>query len=504
MHLSKLLERTPFTLLRGSVETEIDDIVFDSRKAKEGSLFIAINGFHTDSHNFLPKVAEQGTRAVVIEKAWAELPAVTRRVLSDADVTVVRAENGREALALLSAAYFGYPTEKLTVIGMTGTKGKTTATHMLLSVLEAAGKKAGMIGTNGIQICGEHFPTRNTTPEPYDIQRYAAYMLEKDCEYMIMEVSSTGIKYHRADGIDFDYGIFTNLSPDHIGPDEHPDFADYLANKAKLFTRCKVGVFNRDDEHFEEIFAGHSCRAYSYGVEKAEKPAGVEEDYAVSELVYERRIDSLGTQVKTANGRLDFFIGMPGLFNVYNALSAAVTADLLGIPGEAIRKGLASVRVNGRMEIVMHGDFSVLVDYAHNGIAARTLLETLRAYEPKRLVVVFGCGGNRDPHRRYEMGEAAGKYADLSIVTADNSRFERTEDIMKDIHIGLDPTGGKSIDIPDRREAIRYAVKNAQPGDIIAVIGKGHEDYQEVEGVRHHFLDREEIELAAKEFGLME
>ena len=193
---------------------------------------------------------------------------------------------------------------------------------------------------------------------------------------------------------------------------------------------------------------------------------------------------------------------MPGLFNVYNALSAAVTADLLGIPAEAIREGLAGVRVNGRMEVVLRGDFTALVDYAHNGVSARTLLETLRAYDPARLVVVFGCGGNRDPHRRYEMGEASGKYADLSIVTADNSRFESVESIMKDIHIGLDPTGGKSVDIPDRREAIRYAIKHAEKGDIIAVIGKGHEDYQEVEGVRHHFLDREEIENAAKEFGV--
>ena len=502
MQLTALLERTQYTLIRGSGDIDITGVVYDSRKAGPGSLFIAINGFRTDSHNFLPKVAEQGAAAVVIEKNWSELPAVTRRVLSDADITVVKAGNGREALALLSAAWFGYPTERLTVIGMTGTKGKTTSTHMLMAILEAAGKKAGMIGTNGIRVLDEHFTTKNTTPEPYDIQRYAAYMLEKGCEYMVMEVSSTGIKYHRADGIDFDYGVYTNLSPDHIGPDEHPDFADYLASKAKLFTRCRVGIFNRDDEHFPEIYAGHSCQAVSFGVGEKPFTEGVTDDYAVTELSYENRGGSLGTQIRTANGRLNFYVGMPGLFNVYNALSAAVTADLLGIPAEAVREGLAGVRVNGRMEVVLRGDFTALVDYAHNGVSARTLLETLRAYDPARLVVVFGCGGNRDPHRRNEMGEASGKYADLSIVTADNSRFESVESIMKDIHIGLDPTGGKSVDIPDRREAIRYAIKHAEKGDIIAVIGKGHEDYQEVEGVRHHFLDREEIENAAKEFGV--
>ncbi|MBQ6293581.1 MAG: UDP-N-acetylmuramoyl-L-alanyl-D-glutamate--2,6-diaminopimelate ligase [Lachnospiraceae bacterium] len=493
MYLTKLLEKTDYTLVRGTLDREIASLVYDSRKVEEGSLFVCISGTKVDAHFFLADVARNGAAAVVIEKPWLELSEVIRRALVDAGVTVLQVKMARVALASLSATWFGYPMNKMTVVGVTGTKGKTTVTHMIVSILQAAGRNPGIIGTNGVKINGVHYDTTLTTPESYTLQYFAAKMLEEGVDSVVMEVSSSGLKFHRVDGISFDYGVFTNLSPDHIGGLEHPDFADYRASKALLFRRCKEGILNADDENYLAMIKDATCRIISFGADPAD-------DYSLTEVKYEKRNDKLGCDVKVDGiHHLEFFADMPGLFNVYNAMAAAVTADRMGLPEEAITRGLADVRVDGRMEeVYANGDFSVIVDYAHNGLSARTLLETLRSYQPKRLVVVFGCGGNRDPHRRYEMGAAAGKYADLSIITEDNSRFEKAEDIIRDIHIGLDPTGAEYVDIPDRRQAIRYAISHAEKGDIIAVIGKGHEDYQEIEGVRHHFSDKEEILEAVK------
>ncbi len=493
MFLTKILEKTEYTLVRGTLDREITSLVYDSRKVEDGSLFVCISGTKIDAHFFLADVARNGAAAVVIEKPWLELSEVIRRALVDAGVTVLQVPLARAALASLSAAWFDYPMDKMTVVGVTGTKGKTTVTHMIVSILKAAGRNPGLIGTNGVKIGDTHFDTTLTTPESYTLQYFGAKMVEAGVDSVVMEVSSSGLKFHRVDGIAFDYGVFTNLSPDHIGGLEHPDFADYRASKAMLFRRCREGILNADDENYLAMVKNATCKIISFGADPAD-------DYSLTEVKYEKRNDKLGCDVKVDGiHHLEFFADMPGLFNVYNAMAAAVTADRMGIPEEAITRGLADVRVDGRMEeVYANGDFSVIVDYAHNGLSARTLLETLRSYKPKRLVVVFGCGGNRDPHRRYEMGAAAGKYADLSIITEDNSRFEKAEDIIRDIHIGFDPTGSAFVDIPDRRQAIRYAISHAEKGDIIAVIGKGHEDYQEIEGVRHHFSDKEEILEAVK------
>ena len=491
MKLSTLLETTEYTLVRGTLDREVKDLIYDSRKAGEDVMFVCISGFRVDAHAFLADVALNGAAAVVMEKNWCDLSEVTRRTLVEKGVTVLQVADTRRALATLSAAWFGYPTKKMTVVGFTGTKGKTTSTHMLVSILKAAGRTPGLIGTNGVKYLDKFFPTRNTTPESYELQYHAANMLAEGVDCLVMEVSSQGLKLHRVDGIDFDYGVFLNLSPDHIGGDEHPDFEDYRDSKTMLFTRCREGILFKDDENFPAMAMRASCSVTSYGFDETA-------DIRISAVRYDRQDDTLGCQVRLEGAEtLEYFVGMPGLFNVYNATSAAVIALKMGIGADEIRRGLASARVDGRMEVVTGSeDFSVIVDYAHNGVSARTLLETLRSYKPSRLIVVFGCGGNRDPHRRYEMGEAVGRFADLSIVTSDNSRYEKVEDIIRDIHLGLDPTGGAFRDIPDRREAIRYAVLNARKGDMIAVIGKGHEDYQEIAGVRQHFLDREEIEAA--------
>ncbi len=484
--LRDLLTEIDYTLIQGSLDVPAADVVYDSRKDCKDKVFVCICGTTRDSHEFIPQVAEKGASAVIVERD-VEIPE---------GLTAIRVNSARRALAELSAAYFDHPTRKMTTIGYTGTKGKTTSTYMLKEILEKAGKKVGLIGTNGAVIDGTFHATKNTTPESYELQNYFAQMVQAGCEYMIMEVSSQGLMMDRVAGIHFDLGIFTNLSPDHIGPNEHKTFEEYRYWKGQLFTRCETGIVNADDPNCEALLEGHTCRVLTYGCKD-------NDDYRAENIRHLKEGAFMGAAFDLA-GKADFpvQVGIPGLFSVYNALSAIVPALTLGIDPETICEALKHIRVNGRMELVYASeDFSVIVDYAHNGVSTRSLLTTLRDYQPKRLVVVFGCGGNRDPHRRYEMGEAAGEMADLSVVTADNSRNEAVENIMADIHIGLDPTGGKSVDIPDRREAIRYAIAGAQPGDVIAIIGKGHEDYQEIAGVRTHFSDKEEAEKVLKEMG---
>lgn len=305
---------------------------------------------------------------------------------------------------------------------------------------------------------------------------------------MIMEVSSQGLKMHRVDGISFDYGIFTNISRDHIGPDEHADFDEYLSCKSRLLDLCGVGLVNRDDEHFQEITKGRTCKIRTYSLDN---PA----DFRASDIRYVREPDFVGLEFLVGGqANLDVKVNIPGRFNVYNAMAAVCLCGLLKLPPEAICHGLEHIYVNGRMEIVhTSAKFTVIVDYAHNAVSMESLLNTLRDYHPRRLVCVFGCGGNRSKDRRYSMGEIGGKLADLCVVTSDNSRYEKPEDIIADIRGSIEKTGGAYVEIPDRREAIQYSITHAQPGDMIAVIGKGHEDYQEVNGVRHPFLDRQVI-----------
>lgn len=499
MQLTKLLERVTYTLLRGSLDREIEDVLYDSRKAAPGRVFVAIDGFRTDSHRFLPQVAENGISAVVVEKDWEALPAETREALEKSDVTVVKVQAGREALAELSAAFFGYPTEELKVIGITGTKGKTTVSYMLKAILDEAGKKSGLIGTAGALIDQRPLPTKNTTPEPYETQRMARQMREAGCEYLVMEVSSTGLKYHRADAIPFEIGIFTNLSPDHISPLEHPDFEDYLRCKAALFERCRTGIFNRDDEKLPEFLSRSCCKILTYGLGES---SYVYPDLSARILARVREAGAIGTRISAGTPEKDYFIGLPGIFNVYNALAAIEATRVLGISEEVIASALSKVKVNGRVEQVWSsGGITVLLDYAHNGSSAKALLEMLKEYAPRRLTLVFGSVGERAQNRRLELGEVCGQMADLCILTADNPGREPVENIIKDIHKGLDPVGGRAVDIPDRREAIRYALKQAEPGDIIAVIGKGHEEYQEIGGEKLPFSDREEILKAAEELG---
>ncbi len=487
MKFRNWLEELPYKLLQGSLDVDVCDVVYDSRKANPGTVFVCMRGANVDSHAFIPDVVSKGSQVLVVEHP-VDVPE---------GVTVIQVKNGRNALALLSAARFDYPLRKMTSIGVTGTKGKTTTTYMIKSILEAAGQKTGLIGTNGAIIGENHYPTKNTTPESYILQEYFSKMVEEGCKYLVMEVSSQSYLMHRVDGIFFDYGIFLNISNDHIGPNEHADFEEYLYYKKQLLKNCKTALVNRDDPHFDMIVDGASAKILTFSLEN-------KADITADDIHYVREQDFVGVEFQTHGlYESDLKIGIPGKFNVDNALAAVGVCSFFNLPNDKVCHALEHIHVDGRMEIVYKSArCTVIVDYAHNAVSMESLLMTLRDYKPRRLVCVFGCGGNRARDRRYSMGEIGGKMADLSIITADNSRFEKVEDILADIKIGLGKTDGKFVEIPDRREAIEYSLSHAENGDIIAIIGKGHEDYQEIEGVRHHFLDREVVQETVKKLNM--
>lgn len=484
MKLAELLERTPYEVKQGSVETEISTLVYDSRKVAENSVFVCISGSVRDAHEFIPDVVEKGAAAVIVEKD-VEVPE---------HVTVIRVEDTREALACMAAAYFGHPAEKLKTIGITGTKGKTTTTYMIKSILEASGIRTGLIGTIEIIIGDKHIAAKNTTPESYEVQEYFHEMVEAGIEAVVMEVSSQGLMLHRVSGFTFDYGVFTNLEPDHIGENEHKDFADYMHCKSLLFQQCRQGILNADSEHLEGILKGHTCKVETFGYsEKADLRAGD------MQLLHKPGV--LGVKYHVS-GLLDFDvdINVPGRFSVYNSLTAIAICRHFGVEVPVIQEALSHVKVKGRIEIVpVSPRFTLMIDYAHNAMALESLLTTLKEYNPKRLVCLFGCGGNRAKSRRYEMGEVSSKLADLTVVTSDNPRFEEPMDIIEDILIGVKKADGEYVTIPDRKDAIEYCIKNAKDGDVIILAGKGHEDYQEIKGEKFHMDERKLIADILKE-----
>ncbi len=493
---SEWLSKLEYEVLHGDpAAVEVDEVVFDSRMADRNAVFVCMKGANTDSHAFLPEVLEKGVSAIVVEEGEDELPVDLHEIYDG--IAVVKVAASRQALAELSAARFGYPAEKMTVIAITGTKGKTTTAHMIRSVLEIAGKKVGLIGTTGIEYGDKHIETKNTTPESYALHKYFADMADFGCEYLVMEASSQGFKMHRTDGIVFDYAIFTNIEPDHIGPNEHADFEEYKYYKSCIFRQSRVGLINIDADYADWFLENSPCKTYTYGIERTA-------DFMAQSIHHVNSAAFVGAEFEVMGKEsLDVQLNLPGKYNVYNALSAISVCLLMGINKRVLQQAMRHIHVDGRVEVCFKNkDMTVLVDYAHNAMAMENLLSTLRAYQPKRLVVVFGCGGNRSKDRRYGMGETAARMADFSILTADNSRYEKTEDIIADIKSTLVPAGGKYAEIPDRRTAIEYAMTHAEKGDMIAVIGKGHEDYNEVNGVRTHFLDREVIQETAAKFGL--
>lgn len=477
MKVFELVKDFEYEVINGDLNREISTLVSDNRKVTKDCVFVCIEGANFDGHSVVNDAFKCNAAAVIVMKN-VEVP-------ENINTAVIKVKDTREALALASAAYFSYPTKEIKVIGVTGTKGKTTTTYLIKSILENAGYKVGLIGTIETIIGDEHIPSKNTTPESYVLQETFRKMADSGIEVCVMEASSQGFLMKRTLGTEFEIGIFTNLEPDHIGPNEHDSFENYMECKSMLFRQCKAGILNADDEHLEGILKGHTCEVFTYGMSE-------NADYRASNVKLFEEKGVLGISF-SVNGRIntDVAIDMPGKFSLYNALTAVSVCSYLGIKEDAIKSALKSAKVKGRIEMVpVSDDFTLMIDYAHNAMALESLLTTLKEYESGRLVCVFGCGGNRAKSRRFEMGEVSGRLADFTIITSDNPRFEEPLDIIADIVTGIEKTDGEYIKIPDRKEAIKYAIENGRKGDIIVLAGKGHEDYQEIKGVKYPMDER--------------
>jgi len=484
MKLVELIKGLEYQVLQGSLDIEVSNIHNDSRKVEEGDLFFCITGAVSDGHNYASDVVGKGASVLVVEKDLEVSP----------QVTVIKVPSTRYAMGMISSRFFGEPSKELTVIGITGTKGKTTTTYMIREMLAAAGIDTGLIGTIEIIDGKEIIPAKNTTPESLVLHKHLRDMVDNGVKAVVMEVSSQGLMLDRVAGVDFDYGIFTNLSKDHIGPNEHSSFEEYMMWKSKLFSLCEVAIFNIDDKYADKMREKCDCSQYTYSVNG-------NGDYNASDLELYTKEGVLGINYKLT-GRINdnVLVDMPGEFTAHNSLAAIAVADLMKVPSDKIKSILENIKVRGRVELIPISDkFTILIDYAHNAMSLESLLLAIRAYNPKRLISLFGCGGNRSKDRRYEMGEVSGNIADYTIITSDNPRFEEPLDIIEDIKTGMGKTNGDYIAIPDRKEAIRYAIMNAVEGDVIILAGKGHEDYQEICGVKHHMDERDLIREVLEE-----
>jgi UDP-N-acetylmuramoyl-L-alanyl-D-glutamate--2,6-diaminopimelate ligase len=469
--------------VQGGTDKEIRGVTYDSRKALPGYLFICIDGFTADGHRYAQQAVDNGACALVVEKNIS--------VIGE-DITIIRVKDSRKALALVSACWFGNPSRSMTLVGVTGTKGKTTTTYMIRSILEMADRTVGLIGTVANCIGREKIPARRTTPESYDLQEMFEKMKEKGADSVVLEVSSQGLKLHRVTGCEFDMGVFTNFSKDHIGGFEHPDMEDYFKSKLILFKMCKKGIVNVDAAYSDRVLDEAACEILTFGIEK---PADVRAENITTHS------DSVEFDAVTPWFRERVKVSVPGFFSVYNALGSIAACGLMGVPFEAIRDGLLKVQVPGRAEVVPTPGkgYTVMIDYAHTPASLENILTTVKEFARGRLISVFGCGGDRDRTKRPLMGEVSGRIADFTIITSDNPRTEEPMRIIRDIEAGIKNTNGKYIIIEDRTEAIRHAMKNAESGDIIVLSGKGHETYQIFKDKTIHYDEREIVENILKE-----
>ena len=482
MKLNDLVRRIEHT---GASDAEISAITYDSRKAGPGSLFVCLVGAWMDGHTFARSAYDQGCRAFLAERPL-DLPADAAQILTD---------DTRAALAVIGADFYGNPAEKLHLIGITGTKGKTTTALLTAAILNESGLPCAYIGSNGVDIAGEHEATANTTPESLELHRLFRKMLDANVHHVVLEVSSQALRHNRVDGVPFEVVAFTNLSEDHIGPGEHPDFEDYKNAKRRLFADydARVMVYNADDPASAYMRAPFRGQQVSFGIES---PA----DYRAAALAPFRSETALGVEFRCEHGgeATPVRVLSPGAFSASDALCAIALCGAFGVtPGQAAA-ALAHTTVRGRFEVVegLPGR-TFLVDYSHNGLALTSALKTLRAYHPHRLICVFGSVGGRTQGRRRELAEAASAWADYSILTSDNPDFEDPMAILRDIDAHMAPDSQYEI-IPDRAEAIRAAVKMAQEGDIVLFAGKGHEDYQIIQGKKLHFVERDLIREACR------
>ena len=479
MELKEILLGLERLKVKGTLDLEIKGIENNSKDVKEGFLFIAIKGFSTDGHQYVENAIENGAVAVMVEEGCN-----LKELKIPANVTVIMSPNTRRALAITASNFYGNPSRKFKLIGVTGTKGKTTTTFMIKEILEKAGKKVGLIGTIATYINGKKIKDSDrTTPEGLELQQIFAQMVKEGVEAVVMEVSSQSLKLHRVDGCQFDIVLFTNFSEDHISKNEHPDMEDYFQSKLKLFKMCKVGIVNTDDLHGAKIpgmFPDSDIT--TYGIDNYAKLLAKDITITNSYVDFKVKITDKNERVKT---------GIPGRFSVYNSLAAICVAQKFGISPEIIKEALLEVRVPGRSELVDNKlEIPIMIDYAHSPESLQNILQAVKSYTRGKVISVFGCGGDRDSSKRPIMGEISGRIADFTFITSDNPRTEEPEKIVEQIEEGMKKTKGKYKVVVDRTEAIKEAIQMATKRDIIVLAGKGHEPYQEINGVKHSFDER--------------
>ena len=463
--------------------TDIVSLCCDSRKAYHSSLFVCISGALSDGHDYAVMAYQRMCRVFVAERPLENLPD---------DVIVIITPDTRIALAKLSDEFFGHPSKKMRIIGITGTKGKTTSSLLIYNLLNANGIPTGYIGSNGVSFDDYHFNTVNTTPESYDLHYYMHRMLDIGINTLVMEVSSQALKYNRVHGIDFDVTVFTNLYPDHIGKFEHPDFDDYKNSKHSLFTdyNTRFIVYNADDANSNEMLLGTSCETAGVGIDSEQS------DYKASRIAFFRSPGNIGVSFDCTCGGKKYPVSLsfPGDFSVYNAMTAIAVCRKLGLAFDDIIKTMQKVHIKGRFETIeLPNGATAVIDYAHNGVSLKAALTSLRVYNPNRLICLFGSIGGRTKMRRAELGLVASRDADFCIITSDNPDNEPPSSIIGEIASYFTAGSCPYIAIPDRKKAIIYALENSEPGDIILLAGKGHETYQLICGVREHFSESEII-----------
>ena len=491
MKLCDMLAETDYDLVFGDITKEVKSLEYHSKTVKEESAFFVIDGYFHKGQDYVKEAIEKGAGVIVFSRKLADSAENILLNESNENLTVIKVEDVRKALATMSVEFYNNPSGEMQVIGITGTKGKTTTSFMIHHILERAGIKTGIIGT---VVCGykdNYVMSEYTTPQAPQIQRMMREMSDNGCKAVVMEVSSQGLKHDRVYGIDFNIGVLTNISKDHIGGFEHENFEEYIECKSKLFDMSSRAIINGDCINWKDVVKNKKLKQkIFYGKDE-------EFDYSCSDISLFRTADILGSKFLIRG--IEFVLNIPGAFNAQNALCAISTCRALGVPYEIIKEALLDVKIPGRAELVKLKDLSVIVDYAHNGVAIETLLTSLKEYKPNRLMLVFGCGGNRDKNRRYEMGKAASMLADYIVVTSDNPRNENPIEIIKDITSEMDFCEKVILSIPDRKEAIKRAINDGEKGDIIVIAGKGHETYQIIGNETIHFDDKEVILSCGKD-----
>lgn len=498
MKLSSLLKNLSYDVYGAAPEAEVKDIVYDSRKAKKGTVFVCLIGAETDGHRYARAALEQGCRMFVVQKGSEETADLPIGQKGYKDLTMITVEKSRHALALMSDIFFSHPSGDVKVIGITGTKGKTTTTYILQTMLNGIGVKTGIIGTNGASYGTTHLQTVNTTPESYEIQKILREMADNGVEAVAMEVSSIGVQWHRVDGVEFFCGMFTNISPDHIGGNEHKTFEEYYGWKKAFFSMCPQAVACFDDPASADMLEKVPGRKLFYG-------HGEGADFRALHTLPTKHGSFLGVQFDLlVHGEADgtFEISQPGEFSVLNALGALAVAECMGYAPKKFKKALTKVSVPGRAQAVsMSEDYGILIDFAHNGISFESIVETMRAYHPKRILTLFGSVGDRAQLRRQELGTLAGQLSDYTIITEDDPGYEQPEKIAAEIASFVEQNGGhgKYAVIPNRNDALRYAVNMMQKGDFLLCLGKGHEKFMKRNGEKLPFDEQATLLAALKE-----